>query len=117
MRKKPLGIRERQHTNPRNPRALALCDGCKFLTYRDQLTMQMDYRGTPAPVPLGYLVCPRCLDVPNAQGAPAILRVDPVPVLNPRPDDGGIAWLITHLDEQFVTNITPEIDAGNFFAS
>lgn len=94
-RRRPLGKRERIHIDPRNPRALALCDGCKMPTFRDTLTMQMDYRGTPAPVPLGFLVCPRCLDVPNAQGAPAILPIDPVPIIDPRPDDSGIPWLIT----------------------
>jgi hypothetical protein len=74
------GSRVRVSTDWNNPRAFALCDGCKMLTYRDQLTKQMDYRGAQSP---------------QAQLAPPILKPDPVPVFMPRPDDHEVAVLLT----------------------
>lgn len=82
------GPRRHPVTRWLDPKAFALCDGCKFLTYRDDLREQMDYRGGTSPVGLGWLVCPTCYDTPNAQLAPPILKPDPVPVYKPRPDDG-----------------------------
>lgn len=72
----------------RNPRALALCDGCGFLVQHDTLQKEMQYRGGLSPVWTGFLVCGRCLDVPNAFGRLQVLPPDPVPVKDPRPDDG-----------------------------
>lgn len=82
-------------TDVKRPRAYALCDGCKFLTYHDELREQMDYRGGTSPVPTGFLVCPQCYDTPNAQFSPPILKPDPVPTYRPRPDDDGIMILAT----------------------
>lgn len=95
-----------------NPRAYALCDGCKFLTYRDQLEMQMDYRGGTSPVWTGFLVCPQCNDTPNAQFAPPILKPDPVPTFMPRPDDEYSPFLITWSGDPLITNTAPESQAG-----
>src|SRR5690348_2739303 len=89
------GSRVRVSTDWNNPRAFALCDGCKMLTYRDQLSKQMDYRGGQSPVWTGFLVCPKCDDQPQAQLAPPILKPDPVPVFMPRPDDFPAAILLT----------------------
>jgi hypothetical protein len=89
------GSRVRVHTDWNNPRAYALCDGCKMLTYRDSLQMQKDYRGGLAPVETGFLVCPKCYDQPQAQFSPPMLKPDPVPTFMPRPDDHEPAILLT----------------------
>lgn len=46
----------------------------------------MEYRGGAAPVWTGWLVCGVCLDKPNPYFARQVLLPDPIPVLNPRPD-------------------------------
>lgn len=100
------GHRKRPVTNWRQPRAYALCDRCKHLTYRDELREQMEYRGGTSPVPTGLLVCPECYDTPNAQFAPPLLKPDPVPVYMPRPDDtGGNPFLIAWDGSPFITNV------------
>ena len=87
-----------------DPKAFALCDGCKFITYHDDLQEQMEYRGGTSPVGTGWLVCPTCYDTPNAQLAPPILKPDPVPVRNPRPDDGNNnTFLITEDGHPIIT--------------
>lgn len=81
--------------------AYALCDGCKFLTYHNDLREQMEYRGGTSPVGTGWLVCRNCYDTPNAQFAPPLLKPDPVPTRNPRPDDGeDKRGLVTEGEEQ-----------------
>lgn len=71
-----------------DPRAVAACDGCGFLVNHKDLKKDMQYRGGSTPVWTGFLVCTKCLDVPNQ--APQFKRItlppDPVPVENPRPD-------------------------------
>lgn len=89
------GSRVRARTDWNNPRAFALCDGCKMLTFRDELTMQMDYRGGMSPVATGFLVCPKCYDTPNAQFQLQVFKPDPVPVYMPRPDDSGAFYILT----------------------
>lgn len=87
------GSRVHAVTDWNNPRAFALCDGCKMLTYRDALQMQMDYRGGMSPVPTGFLVCPKCYDTPNAQFMLQVFKPDPVPTYLPRPDDVDLGTL------------------------
>lgn len=68
--------------------AQAQCDRCSWWVQRSSLMEQMEYRGGTSPVPTGIFVCAHCYDVPNPQGAlnVEVLRQDPVPVMNPRPD-------------------------------
>ena len=72
--------------NARDPRGLAICDGCGFLVQHSHLREKMDYRGGAVPVGLGLRVCASCDDVPQPYYRRQLLRPDPVPLLNPRPD-------------------------------
>jgi len=73
----------------RDPRALAICDGCGFLVNHDHLRERMEYRGGTSPVGTGHMVCGSCDDVPNPYFSKQVLGPDPVPVRNPRRDDSG----------------------------
>lgn len=70
----------------RDPRAIAICDGCGFLVQHSHLRMKKEYRGGSVPVPTGLMVCASCDDVPQPYFRRLLLRPDPVPVRNPRPD-------------------------------
>lgn len=73
-------------TNPRDPRAAGQCDGCGRITYWHMLSKNMEYRGGAAPVWDGTLRCDACIDVPQPYYQRQLLRPDPVPVTNPRPE-------------------------------
>lgn len=90
------GRRQAYRADASNPRAAALCDGCKFLVNHDTLRKQMQYRGGDTPVWTGQLVCGACLDVPQPYFKKQVLKPDPVPVRLPRPDDAPNAadWLM-----------------------
>lgn len=92
----------------RNPRAIAICDGCGFLVQHDTLVPHTDYRGGAVPMPDGYLVCPNCDDVPQPYFQKQVLAPDPVPVKNPRPDDNTPQFKL--LEEDFETPIQTEDD-------
>ena len=79
----------------RDPRAIAICDGCGFQVQHNILREKMEYRGGSTPVGTGLLVCPRCDDVPNPMGQLQVLPPDPVPVRNPRPDFTPTWYLLT----------------------
>jgi hypothetical protein len=83
------GRRQRPVISAQDPRALALCDFCGFLVNHDTLQRDMQYRGGSAPVWTGFLVCGKCRDVPQPYYQKQVLPPDPVPVVNPRPDDSG----------------------------
>ena len=68
-----------------NVRPLGQCDRCHMIYNRDQLSMQMEWAGL-ALAPTGKLHCPRCYDQPDPQLRTIILKPDPEPVVNPRPD-------------------------------
>lgn len=70
-------------TDPNKPRAQGVCDDCGEWFQLSTLRKQMQYMGT-SPRWTGYLVCSRCLDVPQPQLKPQRLPPDPVPVPNPR---------------------------------
>lgn len=75
----------------RDPRGLAICDGCGFLVQHSHLREKMDYRGGAVPVGLGLRVCASCDDVPQPYYRRQLLRPDPVPLHNPRPDSQNVA--------------------------
>lgn len=70
----------------KDPRAIAICDGCGFLVQHTHLREKKDYRGGSTPVGLKLYVCASCDDVPQPYYSRLLLRPDPVPVRNPRPD-------------------------------
>lgn len=69
-----------------NPQAIAICDGCGFLVQHNTLSEQREYRGGTVPVGTGVYKCPSCIDQPQPYFSRQLLRPDPVPVRNPRPD-------------------------------
>jgi len=68
-----------------NPSAQAVCDRCGMRYQLDALSDQRVWAGM-AMINTGFLVCRRCMDVPNEQFRTIILPQDPVPRSNPRPD-------------------------------
>ncbi len=71
--------------NIRNPRAIARCDYSGFMVRHMDLVRQMTYRGTGL-VWTGFMVHPNFVDEPNPQDLVPLLRQDPVPVQQARPD-------------------------------
>jgi hypothetical protein len=69
----------------RDPRGIARCDYSGLMVRHADLKKQMQYRGTGL-VWTGFLVAPQFSDIPNAQELIPIIRLDPVPLQNPRPD-------------------------------
>lgn len=72
-----------------DPVGFAICDGCGFAVMYSDLREKMEYRGGMTPVGTGLRVCGTCDDVPNNYFQLQVLRPDPVPLQNPRPDDSG----------------------------
>jgi len=70
----------------KSPRGLAICDGCGFMVQHTQLREKKDYRGGTTPVGLSLQVCASCDDVPQPYYRRLLLKPDPVPLKNPRPD-------------------------------
>jgi hypothetical protein len=68
------------------PRALAICDRCGFMYNHDDLTWQYQWRGTKLQN-IRFLVCETCLDIPQEQLRTIIIPMDPVPIMNARPED------------------------------
>jgi hypothetical protein len=95
--------RVRSHRTPN-----AVCDRCSFWYNLDDLTEQFDYRGSKLQN-THFLVCKKCLDVPQEQLRTIILSPDPVPVKNPRPDTQDIAGMsnkrVTTTGDQRVTTL------------
>lgn len=94
-----------------NPRAIAICDGCGFLIQHTELREKRDYRGGSAPVGLGIYVCASCDDVPQPYYRRLLLKPDPIPVQNPRPDynptyyvlgEDGVQRLVTEDDQPII---------------
>ncbi len=73
----------RARVNPSGPQAFAICDRCGALWNRVDLQAQTLWGG-PRLFNTGWLVCRRCLDVPNEQLRSLVLPPDPPPILQPR---------------------------------
>ena len=69
----------------RDPRGIARCDYSGLMVRHADLVKQMQYRGTGL-VWTGLMVSPKFSDVPNAQELIPLIRLDPVPLQNPRTD-------------------------------
>jgi hypothetical protein len=70
----------------KSPHGLAICDGCGFMVQHTELREKKDYRGGSVPVGLSLRVCGTCDDVPQPYYGRLLLRPDPIPLMNPRPD-------------------------------
>jgi hypothetical protein len=81
----------RARVSLRRPLAQAVCDRCEERYLLDELQPQFEWAG-PALRDTGYLVCRRCLDVPQDQFRTLILPQDPVPRMNPRSDFWTTPW-------------------------
>lgn len=78
--------------NPNVPQALGICDYSGFVHLRKDLVKQMEYRGNDL-VWTGLYVGKDYVDIPNEQNRPPLFPPDPVPVLNPRPQqEQEITW-------------------------
>jgi len=76
----------RARVSRRSPQAHAICDLCGFRYLRSDLVWQYQWSGAKLQN-LRLLVCTRtCQDVPQAQLKSIIIPPDPLPVLNPRPE-------------------------------
>lgn len=76
----------RARTSASNPQAHAICDRCGFRYNLVSLRWQMDWAGASL-VNKRLLVCDTCYDVPQEQLRAIAIPADPVPVINPRPQD------------------------------
>lgn len=73
-------------TNARSPRAHAICDRCGRRFNHIDLHWQFDWRGATLQN-TRLLVCRSCEDAPNPQLRTITLPADPVPIMNPRPEN------------------------------
>lgn len=99
-------------TDPNNPLAVAVCDGCGWWVSHSSLVKHMVYRGGTTPVWDGMLMCRKCDDVPNPapQFSRLALQPDPVPVLNPRPEvqtNSGFGYMTTETGD-YANTLTDE---------
>ena len=76
----------RAKVSTRSPEAFAICDGCGFLYNHSELRFQFQWAGNKL-VNLRQLVCRRCNDIPQTQLRAIIIPADPMPVMNPRPQN------------------------------
>lgn len=85
-----FGSGRKHRTQPKfdakSPQGLAICDGCGFMVQHAELREKKDYRGGTVPVGLSLYVCGSCDDVPQPYYKRLLLKPDPVPLRNPRPD-------------------------------
>lgn len=70
----------------KSPHGLAICDGCGFMVQHTELREKKDYRGGTTPVGLSLRVCSSCDDIPQPYYRRLLLKPDPIPLRNPRPD-------------------------------
>lgn len=91
--------------NRKNPTGLATCDRCGFEVNGGKLRKEMTYAGAPMPDESvsdrfmlsgsmmasgelrwnGFMICPKCVDVPNPQSRFNMPKADPYIALGNRP--------------------------------
>jgi hypothetical protein len=76
----------RARINSRNPQAAAICDRCGFVYNHVDLQWQHDWAGATT-VNKRLLVCSGCLDTPQQQLRAIVIPADPMPIINPRPQE------------------------------
>jgi hypothetical protein len=95
----------RARVNARYPQAHAVCDRCGFRWNRVNLRPQQQWAGLKLQT-YNILVCPPCYDTPQIQLRTIIVPPDPLPVLNPRPEQFTVevpSYMATLLNQRFVT--------------
>lgn len=80
----------RARINSRNPQAAAVCDRCGGVFNHVDLQWQFDYAGASL-INKRILICYLCLDTPQQQLRAVVLPADPMPIINPRPQDYRVA--------------------------
>jgi hypothetical protein len=70
----------------RYPRGIARCDYSGLMVRQASMKRQYEYRGTGL-VWTGFMVNPKFSDVPNPQNLTPLIKADPVPIVNTRPDN------------------------------
>lgn len=75
----------RARVRARSPQAQGVCDRCGMTFTHSDLRWQFQWAGVQLQN-LQILVCHKCLDVPQIQLRTIILPPDPVPIMNPRPE-------------------------------
>lgn len=80
----------RARINSRNPQAAAVCDRCGFVFNHVDLQWQFDYAGASM-INKRILICNSCLDTPQQQLRAIVLPADPMPIINPRPQEYHVA--------------------------
>lgn len=110
----PLG---HVRVDPSHPQAQAVCDICDRNYNLVDLRWQFQWSGNRL-INLRYLVCEKCYDTPQEQLRAITLPPDPVPVLNPRPEQVSVevpSFMSTVSGDDFITvsgdNLTTEIGA------
>lgn len=82
-----MRVHGRAKVDARSPSAFAICDRCGFLYNHKDLRYQEIYAGQST-ICTRILVCTQtCYDMPNPQLKVIIIPADPVPILDPRPED------------------------------
>lgn len=74
------------HMRKNNPRGIGRCDYSGLMVLHATMKDQYQYRGQGL-VKTGYLVDPKFLDEPNPQDLTPLIKADPVPFPNARPDN------------------------------
>lgn len=72
--------------NMNSPRAIGRCDYSGLMVQQLSMKDQLQYRGTGL-VKTGFRVNPKFYDQPNPQDLTTLIKLDPVPILNARPDN------------------------------
>ena len=76
----------RARTSPSSPRAFSVCDRCGMWYNHYRLSWQMDWAGSSL-INKRLLVCSDCYDTPQQQARAIAIPADPVPIIQPRPED------------------------------
>ena len=92
-------------TNPEDPRAFGVCDGCGIWYNLHTLRYQYQWQGSQL-MNTRFRKCDRCIDIPNPQLMARRLPPDPVPVSDPRPE----SWLIPgYMDRIVATQMFAQV--------
>lgn len=75
----------RARISSRNPQAAAVCDRCGGVYNHVNLNWQYDWAGASI-INKRILVCRKCMDNPQQQLRAIVLPADPMPIMNPRPE-------------------------------
>lgn len=94
----------------KDPRGIARCDYSGLMVRHADLKKQKQYRGTGL-VDTGFLVAPQFADAPNPQELVPLIKLDPVPLKNPRPDSQiGAQTTIATSTGEITIDVTGNVD-------